>query len=136
VEVHVTDLVEWLETAIGAVEEHERTDLRVSRFNREQPCPACGRFPIDALAVTLLRDKVTLTCGCEFGGDQVAQLWVSSPNPNRAVLRRCAADRKILAKCVAWIDDGSGITSGAALGKIVLRALAEGYGYQEVADHG
>lgn len=153
----MTDLVEWLETAIsdrerlawGACQPGVPTDAGPEAWRwfdtdpetprlvgpEERGASLCSvqQYPVvSAPSVLIAHDVISFSYEAEVDVGVAAFLPFNDP---AAVLRRCAADRKILAECVQWIDDGSGITSGAALGRIVLRTLAEGYGYQE-ADHG
>lgn len=67
----------------------------------------------------------TLRCGADWGSQNSE---CACPVP-AAILRRCAADRKILARCEA-VQGGGYWEYGDApiLGRAVLIALAEGYG--------
>jgi hypothetical protein len=55
-------------------------------------------------------------------------------DPNR-VLRRCAADRKIVAEARGLSDGVLKDDPVAALGDLVLALLADGYGITEETDH-
>jgi hypothetical protein len=112
VEVHVTDLVEWLETAIG-----ERERLARNVADTADSWWVTRRSVSQDLdpVVTALHDSARTELARRFNPD--------------AVLRRCAADRKILDLFDPRFSDSDPWHD-------ILRLMAEGYGYQEATVNG
>lgn len=157
----MTDLVEWLETAISAVEKQQGVPCNPGPA-RLTPCPVCGatlgmwsRIREAFWEWKSWRDTDGAVwhsmepCNCPLTYEQWVQVVDAKPNPNPAVLRRCLADRKILElhrQVPADVagDECNEPTGCQICGKALLcdwiegngvcdtvLALAEGHGYQE-----
>lgn len=161
----MTDLVEWLETAIselerlawGACQPGVPTDAGPEAWRwfdtdpetprlvgpEERGASLCSvqQYPVvSAPSVSIAHYVISFSHEAEVDVGVAAFLPFNDP---AAALRRCAADRKILKlhrPVSRW--PGDGCYAGCELDGGVaqhpcetLAALAEGYGYQE-ADHG
>jgi hypothetical protein len=150
--VHVTDLVEWLETAIG---EAERVALAASYWPDD---PECADWP-NAFQHSSWRrqfiDEREMSNGVitdegarrhsvavvQAIGDSQMPVYLSrhiALNDPDAVLRRCAADRKLIAEVrrAEWTSKNTGDPAAVAVEiglRSALKIVAEGYGYQEAS---
>lgn len=131
----MTDLVEWLETAISKWE---------AAAKAASPGPWRRDYHAAFMHGVITADGHSLAGGALIESRNVNHIALNDP---AVVLRRCVADRKILQEhsaepgwtttcstCSARSDDPYSWTH-ADFPCPTLLALAEGYGYQE-ADHG
>ena len=155
----MTDLVEWLEAAIGERERIARAALpgpwavdkddqvyvpHLDRLTIGQRFDGSQFTSVDRTYVLFGDGGGGCGCGCS-SRDEAEHIALNDP---ASVLRRCQADRKILAEhpiytldpygmardevpfgCGTCHDCGEGFYGGGFCD--TLKALAEGYGYQE-----
>jgi hypothetical protein len=136
----MTDLVEWLETAIASVE------ADAIAYRGVWPRPS-----IDDAGFVWLHIKpggnavIVRYPHPDQGYRDMADLrnWASvrSGATREAVLRRCAADRKLIAEVrrAEWISKNTGDTAAVAVEiglRSALKIVAEGYDYQEATVNG
>jgi len=123
------DLVEWLETAIGEAER-----LATAREETEDGWTETGWW------VTRRTASGDLDPLVHHSEDQARTALARHQNPD-TVLRRCAADRKLIAEVrrAEWTSKNTGDAAAVAVEiglRSALKIVAEGYGYQEVAAGG
>lgn len=126
------DLVEWLETAI-------------SEWERAAELATPGPWVTDNLCFieageTGAAKFVAIAADVYADGSsepilQADAEHIALNNPD-AVLRRCAADRKILELWAAVRESSALHADAHSVMREVIRSLAEGYGYPEGAVHG
>jgi hypothetical protein len=135
--VHVNDLVEWLETAIG---------------EREAAAQAATPGPwvtdrlcfVESTGASEARFVASAAYAYPDGSsDSILQADAEhiALNDPKAVLRRCAADRKLLhlhddEPSTPSVLDGYCANCGWLRPCPTVRLLAEGYGYQEATVNG
>ena len=155
------DLAEWLETAIGELEQ-------AAELATTGPWVATSHGFVDVVPSSSSGAFVASAAYAYPDGSSDPILQADAEhialNDPAAVLRRCAADRKILDlvrrgiaghpgpcvndddqdpadytprdSCERHIEWSKTAIMDPAVQQLVLDALAEGYGYQEVAVHG
>jgi hypothetical protein len=133
----MSDLVEWLETAIGATE-------RVAEAATSGPWVATSHGFIDVAPKTT-GGFVAIASDVYADGSTGPVLQADAEhialNDPAAVLRRCAADRKLIAEVrrAEWISKNTGDPAAVAVEiglRSALKIVAEGYGYQEATVNG
>jgi hypothetical protein len=126
-EVHVTDLVEWLETAISEREAAARNAggarwvTGVANIVQVDPKQIADDY------FAFHRQGYVASVESPAHGDHIR---LNDPD---TVLRRCAADRKILELWHAARESAELHADAFSVMREAVQALAEGYGYQEVA---